>query len=97
VFLGKGIRETAAGSAQQEKELAGPEQNVQQPSTLQIIDVFAMQGYVQSSPRALFYERAQSRKLEGQAPNFLGSRIDSLQVFVAEIDEVVQAKILLSQ
>ena len=48
VLLQNGIRESAPGSTQQKKEFAGPQKNVQQAAALQIVDVFAVQGYVKS-------------------------------------------------
>ncbi len=44
------IGETAPGSAQEQKELTGPEKNVQQPAALQVVHVFALQSHVQRSP-----------------------------------------------
>ncbi|MFI5093535.1 MAG: hypothetical protein ACHQIK_08840 [Candidatus Acidiferrales bacterium] len=97
VLLQNGIRESAPGSTQQKKEFAGPQKNVQQAAALQIVDVFAVQGYVKSPSRALFDKGPEVREVERHASDLLGSGVDSLQVFVAEIDEVIQAKILLSQ
>ncbi|MGH9743087.1 MAG: hypothetical protein ACRD51_12150, partial [Candidatus Acidiferrum sp.] len=91
------IRKTAPGSSQQKEQLAGPQKNVQETAALQIVDILAAQGYVQRSPRAFLDERTQGRELKLDAPDFLCSGIDSLQVFVAQFDEVIQAKILLCQ
>jgi hypothetical protein len=97
VVVQNGIGEAARGSAQQKKQLAGPEKNVQQAPALQIADVVAMQRHIESPPRALFDERAQRSEIKIHAPHFLAARIDTLQIFVAEFDEMVQSKILLSQ
>lgn len=97
VLLQNGLRETARGGAQQKKKFAGPQQDVQQAAPLQIVEVFAMQGDIQSSPGTFFNERPQGREVDRDTSRLLASWIDALQVFVAEINEVVQAKILLSQ
>jgi hypothetical protein len=97
VFLQDGIRETARRGAQQKKKFASPEQNVQQAAALQVIDVPAMQGHIQRPARALLDEGPQGRELHRQTTLSLAPGIDSLQIFVAEFYEVVQAKILLSK
>ncbi|MGB2642709.1 MAG: hypothetical protein WBG02_03115 [Candidatus Acidiferrum sp.] len=97
MFLKNGVHETALGSAQQKKKLARPKKNVEQPSALQIIDLFAVQGDIERPSRALFDKCAQRRKFEWQAPDLLRAWIDALQILVAQIDEMVQAKVLLSQ
>ncbi len=97
VLLQERIREAAPGSAQQKKQFAGPEKNVQQASALQVVDVLAVQCYFKSPPRTLLDECPQIREVERNASDSLGPWIDALQIFVTEIDEVIQAKILLSQ
>jgi hypothetical protein len=91
------IHETASGNAQQKKKFAGPQKNVQQAASLKIIDVVAVQGHIQSLPRALLDERPQRSEIEIRAIHLLAAGINTSQIFVAEIDEVVQTKILLSQ
>ena len=97
VLLQNRIHETASGNAQKKKKFAGPQKNVQQAAALQIINVLAVQGHIQSLPRALLDERPQRSEIEIRAIHLLAAGINTLQIFVAEIDEVVQAKILLSQ
>ena len=97
VFLQEGIREATRGNAQQEEKLAGPQKNVQQAAALQIVDIFAMQSDFQSSPRTLLDECPQRSQIETHPPQLLAPGIDALQIVVAEFDEVIQAKILLSQ
>ena len=97
VFLQKGIREAARGNTQQEEKLAGPQKNVQQAAALQIVDVFAVQSDIQSPPRTLLDECPQRGEIETHAAQLLAPGIDALQIVVAELDEVIQAKILLSQ
>lgn len=97
VFLQDGIRETARGGAQQQKEFAGPEQNVQEAAALQIVDGLIMQGHIQCPARALLDEGPQGREVHRQTARLLAPGIDSLQTFVAEFYEVIQAKILLSK
>jgi hypothetical protein len=96
LFL-NGICETARWGVQQKKEFASPQKNIQQAAALQIINVVAVQGRIQSASRALLDERPQRSTIEIHAAHLLAAGINSLQIFVAEIDEVVQAKILLSQ
>jgi hypothetical protein len=97
VLLQNGIRESARGSAQQKEKFTGPQKNVQQAAALQIVDVIAMQRHIKRAPRALFDECAPRSGIQIHAPDFLAARINALQIFVAKFDEVVQAKILLSQ
>jgi hypothetical protein len=97
MLLQNRIRETARWSAQQKKEFASPEKNIQQAAALQIIKVVAAQGRIESLSRALLDERSQRSTIEIHATRLLAAGINTLQIFVAEIDEVVQAKILLSQ
>jgi len=97
VLLQNRIRKATRGNPQQKKKFAGPKKNIQQAAALKITDVFGMQSHVQRSRRAFLDERPQGRKIKRQAPRFLAPGIDALQIFVAEFDEVVQAKILLSK
>jgi len=89
VFLQNGIRETARRGAQQKKKFTCPQQDVQQAATLKIVEVFAMQGNIQSSPGTFFYERTESSEVERETARALASRVDALQVFVTELNEVV--------
>jgi hypothetical protein len=97
VLFQKGIRETACWGAQQKKKFAGPQKNVQQTAALQIVDIFTVQGHVQRPPRTLLNEGPQRGEIERHASGLLAPGIDTLQIFVAEFYEMVQAKILLSQ
>ena len=96
-FLQDGIRETARGSAQQKEEFAGPKQNVQQAAALQVVDVLALQGHIQGPARTLLDEGSQGGEVHRQTTLSLSPGVDSLQIFVAEFYEVIQAKILLSK
>jgi hypothetical protein len=92
-----GVREAGPWSTEQYKEFAGPEQDIEQPTTLEIIEVLAVQSDVQSTAGAFFDEGPKGGQIERHTIRLLTAGIDTLQVLVAKVDEVIYAKNLLSQ
>jgi hypothetical protein len=97
VFLENGVRKALAWSPQQNEKLAGPEQDIQKPPALQVLEVLAVHGDFESALRALFNKASHCRQLQRHLPLVPAARINALKVLVTQLDEMVDAKVLLRQ
>jgi len=86
-----------ARGAQENEEFAGPEQDVQQSSALEIGEILGMQADVQSLARTLLDKRAHGHDIRGNRRESPAAGIHGFEPLVAVLQEMVQAKILLIQ
>ena len=91
---GDGFRQNDARGAEQEKQLAGPKQNVEQASALEIAEIFGLQADVERFARAFFHEGAHAGKVDGIFAKLLAARIDGFETCVTALEKMVQAKSL---
>ena len=89
--------ESEARGAQQDEEFAGPEQNVEQASALEIAQVFRVEARVEGFSRALLDEGAHGGRVDGFGGKPAAARVDVFQFFVTARQEVVQAESLAIQ
>ena len=91
------IAQSHAGGAQNQEELAGPEQNVQQAGALMIREILALEADFESLMGAFLDEGAHGSEVYALFAGFLAARIHGLQLRVAAKEEMIQAKSLLIQ
>ena len=96
VLFEKAVRKNVLRGAQENKQLASPEQDIEEPAPLKIIKIRAAKGNFKGAAGAFLNQSAQRRQFERHAVRVVTTRVDALEVFVAELDEMVDAKILLS-
>lgn len=97
VFFPKAVGKNVFRGAQKNKQLASPEQNVEEPAALKIIKIRATNCNFKGPAGAFLDESAKRRQFEGHTAWIGTTRVDALEVLVAQLDEMVDAKILLSQ
>jgi hypothetical protein len=97
VLLHHKIRKAAAWCAQQQKQFTGPQQNIQEPAALQIVNVVAVQGDFEGPLRAFLDKRPGPSKVEGNPSFGLPAGINALQILVTELDKMADAETLLRQ
>jgi hypothetical protein len=77
-----GFGESEPRCPQQKKQLSGPEQNVQQTPSLQIVQVFALEAQVESLAGTLFSESTHRGQVDGLGAEFAAPGIQTLELFV---------------
>lgn len=73
-----GVREAGPRSTEQYKEFAPPEQDIEQATSLEIVQVLAVQGDVQSTAGAFFDEGPKCGQIERHTIRLLPAGIDTL-------------------
>jgi len=83
--------------SQEKEELAGPEQDVQKAAAFEIIKILGMQTDVERLAGALFDESSHGSQVDGVRADAAAPGVQALEVLIAREQEMLQAKIPLTQ
>ena len=83
--------------AQEKEELASPEQDVQQATAFEIIEILGMETDVERLARALFDESSHGSQVDGLRAKAAAPGVQALEVLIARKQEMLQAEIPLIQ
>ena len=85
------------GGSQEKEELAGPEQDVQKAAAFEIIKILGMEADVERLAGTLFDESSHGSQVDGVCAEAATPGVQALEVLIAREQEMLQAKIPLTQ
>ena len=83
--------------SQEEEELAGPEQDVQKAAAFEIIKILGMETDVERLAGTLLDESSHGSQVDGVRAEAAAPGVQALEVLIAREQEMLQAKIPLTQ
>ena len=83
--------------SQEKEELASPEQDVQKAAAFEIIKILGMETDVERLAGTLFDESSHGSQVDGVRAEAAAPGVQALEVLIAREQEMLQAKIPLTQ